>query len=341
MKKKIISILIALGMMTSFAGCKDANKNLNDTSKNDKKVEEKGKEKSSQYPLNIKNYDADGNEYELKIDKKPEKIITTNQTTTELLLTLGLGKNMVGTAYLDNPVLPELKAEYDKIPVLSEKYPSKEVIISKKPDAIVGWSSAFFEKNLGDVKTWNEKGMTTFIQRNTLGKKCTVDNIYKDIEDLGKIFDIENKANEVITSMKKRVEDVQSKIKGKKEAKVLVVEGISENKYYAYGQNSLVNDMVKMAGGVNVETNEKGGEYSAENILNKNPDVIVLIHFETQVKDNKEADALLNNKALKDVNAIKNKKIIYTPLAETYAGGARTINGIERLAKGFYPELFK
>ena len=56
---------------------------------------------------------------------------------------------------------------------------------------------------------------------------------------------------------------------------------------------------------------------------------------------NEEEKALLENPALKNVTAIKENKIIYTPLSETYAGGARTVEGIERIAKGLYPDLLK
>jgi iron complex transport system substrate-binding protein len=44
-----------------------------------------------------------------------------------MMLALGLGKHMLGTAYLDNPILPEYQQAYSQIPVLSQKYPSRKV----------------------------------------------------------------------------------------------------------------------------------------------------------------------------------------------------------------------
>jgi iron complex transport system substrate-binding protein len=192
---------------------------------------------------------------------------------------------------------------------------------------------------LGSVESWNEKNVKTFIQRNSgVAPKRCIENVYKDIEDIGKIFNVEDKANKLIEIMKERISDIEEKVKGKEPVKVLVLEGVGDNKYYSYGKKSLVNNMVEKAGGINLA--DKGGTYSAENIVAKNPDVIILIHYLEQEKDNKEAEALRNNPALKNVNAIRNERIIFTPLSETYAGGIRTINGIERFAKGFYPELF-
>lgn len=343
MKKKILSIILALGLTTSFlAGCGNSSEKENKNAKETTKVEESSKKDESKgnYPVKIKNFDAQKNEFEVTFKQKPTKVITTNQPATEVMLALGLEDSLVGTCYRDNPILPELEEAYKKVPILSERYPSKEVVLSKKPDMLFGWGSAFFDKSLGNVTDWNKKEVNTFIQRNSVLKERTVENEFKDIGEIGKIFNVTEKSDKLISDMKAKIEDIQKKTKtAKSPVKVLVIEGSGDNKYYAYGKNSLVTDMVEKAGGTNIT--DKGGEISLETILEKNPDVIALISFEMQKSDNKEISALLNNKSLQNVNAIKNKKVVDTPLAETYVGGVRVANGIERLAKGFYPELFK
>ena len=334
MKKKNLITLI-LGVSLLFTACSSTTSTI----KEDKSKAEATSSKN--YPVSVTNFNFDKTENKITFDKKPERVISTNQTTTELLLHFGLEDKLVGTAFMDNPILDNLKEKYDKIPVLSEKYPTKEMVIEKNPDFIIGWKSAFSDKVLGSVSSWNEKSVNTFIQRNSgISEKATVENVYKDIEDIGTIFDIKDKTDAYINDMKKSIENIENSIKDvKSKVKVLVIEGSKDNKYYAYGSNTLVSDMVEKAGGKNVV--EKGGTIGPENIVELNPDVIVLIHFEAQVNDNKEKDALLNNPALQSVEAIKDKKILYTPLAETYGGSVRTSKGIENLAKGFYPDLVK
>lgn len=332
--KKITLIFIFI-FCFSLIAC-GAKKNVSENKINDKNSIENVK-----YPISINNYNSDKLEITETFKDTPKRVISTNQTTTEILLELGLGDKMVGTSFLDNTILPSLKEQYDKIPVLADKYPSKEIVLEKNPDFIIGWLSAFTEKNIGTVSSWNEKGVNTFIQRNSgVIKKCNLENIYKDIEDIGKIFDIEEKANTYVTEMKNRINTITEKVnKLNKKKKVLVIEGSGENKYRAYGNNSLAADMVEKAGGINLSL--KSGEIGLENIIEMNPDIVVLIYFEQQVKDNKDAEVLLNNPALQKVNAIKDKKILYTPLAETYAGGVRTVSGIENMSKGFYPDVSK
>ncbi len=293
------------------------------------------------YPVTISTYDQSGKEFQETFESKPKRVISTNQTTTEIMLDLDLQDSLVGTSFMDSPILPRLEDKYKNINVLSETYPSKEAVLALNPDLIMGWKSVFLDKNLGSVESWNEKGVKTFIQRNSgISKEQTLDDVYYDINDIGKIFNIEEKSTKYVDDMKERINNISEKIKSVKEPmKVLVIEGEGENKYRVYGPKTLVSDMVSKAGGTNVA--KESGSVGVENIIEMNPDAIVLIHYLNQNKDNKEEKALLENPALKNVNAIKENKIIYTPLSETYAGGARTVEGIERIAKGLYPDLLK
>ena len=50
------------------------------------------------------------------------------------MLALGLQDRLVGTAYLDDQILPEFAAAYQRIPVLAAKYPSREVLLAARPD---------------------------------------------------------------------------------------------------------------------------------------------------------------------------------------------------------------
>lgn len=334
MKKKRILGLATLGLFVTLAlgGC---GKSIENTSVETFKATENG------YPVTINTYDQNGKEFKETFKEKPKRVVSTNQTTTEIMLDLDLQDYLVGTAFMDSPILPRLEDKYKKMNVLSETYPSKESVLALNPDLIIGWKSVFSDKNLGSVEAWNEKGVNTFIQRNSgIAKEQTLEDVYEDIEDIGTIFNIEDKADKYVDNIEDRIDKITEQTKEVKEPmKVLILEGEGENKYRVYGPKSLVSDMVSKAGGVNIA--KDSGSVGIENIIEMNPDAIVLIHYLMQNKDNKEENSLLENPALRNVTAIKENKIIYTPLAETYAGGVRTVDGIERIAKGLYPNLIK
>ena len=68
----------------------------------------------------------------------PRRAVTLNQHATEVMLSLGLADRMVGTAYMDDTILPELAEAYAGVPVIAEEYPSKEVLLAAQPDFVFG-----------------------------------------------------------------------------------------------------------------------------------------------------------------------------------------------------------
>lgn len=342
--KKLILGAITVSMVMSLSACSGNNATKDKQNKDKVETSSQNVDKQSYYPVTITNYNYAGEKIKVTFDKAPEKVLTTNQTTTELMLDLGLEKYLIGTCYLDNPILDRLADKYKKVPVVSEKYPTKEQVLALKPDLILGWKSVFADKTLGDVKEWQQRKINTFAQRNTVKTvgNFTIENGFKDIDDLGTIFNIKDKTDKYVKDLRDRLQKIEektSKVKDKK--KVLILEAEGKGKYRVYGKNDLVGDMVLKAGAENLA--EKSGSMSVENIVASNPDAIVFVHFGDDKKI-QEADLVkefTENKALANVKAVKNKKIIITGLAETWAGGVRTVDAVERYAKELYPELFK
>src|SRR5689334_24868680 len=59
----------------------------------------------------------------------PKRAFTMNQAATEIMLALGLQDRMVGTAFLDDAVLPEFAAAYNGIGVRAAAYPTREMLL--------------------------------------------------------------------------------------------------------------------------------------------------------------------------------------------------------------------
>ena len=108
------------------------------------------------YPLTIQNGDNT-----LVFDKAPERAVTLNGHVTELMLSLGLAPNMVGTAYLNHPILDSLKAEYDAIPILSDGTgsPSLEVVLATGADFTFGRLNAYRDTAVAPVEKLKELGV--------------------------------------------------------------------------------------------------------------------------------------------------------------------------------------
>lgn len=271
----------------------------------------------------------------------PKRAVTLNQHVTEIMLALGLQDSMVGTAYLDDKILPEFQDAYSKIPVLSDKYPSKEVFMATEPDfAYAGWRSAFTEKSLGTVQELSESGIKTYVQESSTMAAPDLEDVYKDIHTIGRIFNVEAKANAVIGKMKQDIEQITKQIGPiEKPLRVFIYDNGDDKAKTA--ANNYMTKLISMVGGKNIFDDIQQGwtDVSWEEVINRNPEVIVIVDYGDKTVEQKR-DLLLAKKELSNISAIKNKRFIILPLSAA-AEGIRAPYALEMLAKGLYPDKFK
>jgi iron complex transport system substrate-binding protein len=284
-------------------------------------------------PLTITNYHYDLTENVELFDKVPERVISTNGSATELLLSLGIQKRMIGTCYLDNPPMPELLDAYNSIPVLSRQYPTKEQVLGIEPDFIVGWQSAFASRVLGDPSYWNKLGVATFMLRDASALPKSISNIYSDISDLGKIFMADDKANEIISEIEHELEDLKAKsAKRPVKMRALLVEYLPGGRMRAWGDNSTPGQMLLAIGAENVFP--MTGDQNKEGIVKANPDAVIFIYMDSTLADSKslmkdfQTDSILSY-----TNASKAKRLGLVPLSETYCPGVRLVSGLRHMSE--------
>src|SRR5690606_30507889 len=79
----------------------------------------------------------------------PERIVAIKSSAAEMVLALGAGDRLVGTAFLDGPI-PEALAPSLEVPSLADKVPSSEVVLGAEPDLVMaGWESALTAEGAG------------------------------------------------------------------------------------------------------------------------------------------------------------------------------------------------
>lgn len=153
------------------------------------------------------------------------------------MLALGLEDRIVAAAVLDHDVKDEYKEAFSKVNYLEEFTPSKETIIMEKPDFILGWYSLFDDKRLGDIDYWNESGANTYISLNSgVAEERTIENEINDILNLGKIFNLEDKAQAIVDEITLTVNEVSSKVSNEEKQSAMVIE-FYDDEIYTYGSN--------------------------------------------------------------------------------------------------------
>ena len=264
----------------------------------------------------------------------PKRAVSTSQFTTEILLSIGAEKQMIGTAWLDNPILSELKEKYDKIPVLSEKNMSKELFYSVEPDFLTGWDSILDRKNLGPVEELKNNGVRIFIIKSLKSNK--IETVYADILELGKIFNLEKNAKEVVEKMEKELTEIKGTLP------------VEKTKIFAYdsgtilpftiGGSGIPNTLIELAGGKNIFSETSGNfiNGSWEKVLGENPEFILIVDYGSSTAESK-IKFLKEKSPIKDLEAVKNNKFIVVGL-EYLSAGIRMNQGVKKIAIGLHGE---
>ena len=73
---------------------------------------------------------------EVPVTTPPKRVVTIKSTSTEMMLALGLGDRIVGTAFQDGPVPATWAEAAAGLPVLADKVPSQEVVLEAQPDLV-------------------------------------------------------------------------------------------------------------------------------------------------------------------------------------------------------------
>ncbi len=289
------------------------------------------------YPVTITTYDGNGEPIEEVFTEAPKRVVAVYQSAIETLLALGQGDKIVLAAMLDTPVKDEYREQFDKIKY-QEKAPTKEEVLGAEPDFITSWTSYFGEKTLGSAKDWIGKGINTYVQTNSGAlKPNTLQNEYNDIINMGRIFDVEDKALSIVENMKSEIKKAADHVAGKEKVKTAIIEINRDGQYRVYGSDSIGGDIAQQVGAELVA--DKNGTIGKEDLMNLNPDVIFVVYFGNEMTGETEVSKITDDASFKNLEAVKNGRVLPIVLSEVYATGVRTLDGIKTITKGLYPDL--
>lgn len=297
--------------------------------------------KRTEYPLTITTTGPDGQEFTTTYEKAPEKVVAVYQGSIETLLALGLEDRIVAAAGLDNEVPDDMKAAFSGLNYLDEFTPSKETVTMLEPDMIFSWVSLFRDTTLGSPQEWIDKGTNVYINTNT-ATEDSLENEYNDILNIGKIFDVQDRAEALVNEMKNTIETVKEKTAGESDSPSAMVVEFQGDSIANYGAVSEAGDMITQLGGT--LANPDASAVGKEDIISANPDVIFVVYMpytgddpDTVMQEN--LNQILSDEAFASLSAVQNGRVVPIMLSEMYASATRTQDGIETIAQGLYPDI--
>ena len=296
------------------------------------------------YPVTIENFNTQGEPEQQTFTKPPERVVAVWQNSIETLLALGVGDRIIaGNGVPDKKFFrKEYQEQYSKIPYTGLQLLDLETTMMLKPYLIVGWHSTFAPKVIRPTEFWHKRGVNTFIARSSMidGRPRTLENEYKDILDLGKVFDKNERAQQLVGQMQQEVNFAISQTAGyQKRPRALVLEFMGKEPT-VYGEKSLAGNIVKELHGELLA--EKQRAIGLEQVVELDPDVIFIVVTEFNYgREQDMIDRVTQHKALKNLRCVKEGRVLPLPLYAIYSSGVRTYDGIKIIANGLYPDLYK
>ncbi|MFB7915852.1 ABC transporter substrate-binding protein [Streptomyces sp. NPDC056061] len=277
-------------------------------------------------------------------DKPPSRVVTIHQHPAELMLALGLKDRMVGTAFPDSAVLPELRKDFDAIPELARKEPSFESILDVEPDFVYGgYGSAFAENEGRSRKAFADAGIDTYLNREYCDRKkpVTMRDTYEEIRTVGSIFGIPKRADALVADLRGRVDKATAAVGSAPAVPVFVYDSGDKTAFTAGGKG-LGSELIRLAGGRNVfgDLDKVFGDVSWEQVVARKPEVIAIYDYAGTGTVEQKKKFLLSQPALADVPAVRNERFVVLPLTDTLVG-IRSAYAVDGLARGLHPESFR
>jgi iron complex transport system substrate-binding protein len=272
----------------------------------------------------------------------PQRVVTMNQATTELMLELELQDRLVGTAYLDDAILPPLEAAYQKIPVLTPQYPTPDELLAVRPDFVfAAYVSAFSDQGVGPRE---DLGIPSYLApsgcaRPQRGETVSMATLYREIRDIGRIFGVLPRAERLIASYEAELRATQALIGAVANPPTVF--------WYDAGSPPSVgaccgmpNEILRLVGARNVFVDKPGSwtGVSWNEVIARNPDVIVLVDSPWSPASEK-ARRLRRDPSYAAIDAVSHQRFVTIDFSST-TPGIRTVAAVRRLAEALYPERF-
>ena len=279
----------------------------------------------------------DGQQVKQSVDKSPEHAISMSQATTEMMLTLGLESKMAGTAMKEEDIYPPLQAAYDKVKVLSEKWPSYETFMAENPDFATGWEVPFTKRGI-PAERITAKNVPIFVPSSMQKLDANLDTVFEDMQKLGEIFGVKDKADAWVADQKKLLSSVQGKIDKLPQKKVFVYDASDGKPFTAF--KGYTTNILKLIGAENVMENagvdKTWAATSWENVVAADPEYIIIADYSNGVRNDddfqQKVATIKGNPQLANVKAVKENHFVKVKLSEI-TPGVRTVDALVRIAE--------
>ena len=275
----------------------------------------------------------------------PTRAFTMNPAATEIMLALDLHDRMVGTAFLDDAILPEFAEAYQTIAVRTTAYPSRDVLLSTRPDFVYAAYPSALSDEIPGMRELLQSGTDSYLSPSGCEERShssaeSTDLVFEEIRDIARIFGVLPRAEKLISGYRSNLAAIRDRI-GPVTAEPRVFWWDSGMPPSVAGCCGAPNEILRLAGAQNIFPDLRGtwGIVGRDEVITRNPEVIVLVAAASAPADHKR-QWLLDNDMFARIEAVKHRRFVTVSFSDA-TPGIRNIAAVRKLAEALYSDKFK
>lgn len=301
------------------------------------------------YPLTIENCGQT-----VTFEQAPQNAVALRQNSAEIMLMLGLKDRMAATAFWPNQVLPELADPNAQVELLTVEFPTLETVLSKQPDFVAAMLVTLLgaDSKVGKREDFHALDIPTYLSPSACsatevsgdiyGARAdlwSMDQLYKEIEDLSRIFDVADRGEAVIADLRAREAALRDRFEDREDLTFLFwfSSPSPQDDAYLAGGNGPSSYIADLLGGSNaIKAESEWPTLGWEGIMASDPTVIVMAQVDrerwTLDKAENKIAFLQSDPIVSQMEAVQKGRIVVMPGAATNAS-IQTIYGAEEVVE--------
>ncbi len=268
-------------------------------------------------------------------DAVPQRVVATDTSALEVLVALGLQDHVIGYfGGTPDRLQPQHQARAALVERLggSFPYPSLEAVLAPGPDLVFSYgfneSAGLTGQNLRD----SEVHSFSFTEAcPDFSGKVTLEVMFEDVRAVAQIFEVEPRAEELLTSWEQQIADVAAAVPAGEPVRVFYFDSGEEAPFTALS-GSVMSDIISRAGGMNIFSDVSGawGTVDWEAVVEGDPELIIFVDYGFGGPDANRT-FLESNPALSGMSAVVNGQYMSLTFLQSVPG-PQNLDGLIEVA---------
>lgn len=277
---------------------------------------------------------------DLLLPKAPQRALSMDINTTEIMLTLGLAPRMVAIAGVSSrkDVLPSLLPAFDRIPKIDASYPGLDPIVGKKPDFVfAGWQYGFSEASGLTPQRLAKFGIASYALTESCIRiqprsRVSLEDVFTDVETIARIFGEKAQADRLIDGWRQKIAALPKRRAGAEPHRIFLYDS-GESMPFTAGRFAIPQAMIEAAGGQNIFADVKSSwtSVSWESVIARRPEFVIIVDYGDKTAEEKVRFLTAKFKKA-SLDAMERQRFIVLPYAAV-TPGIRTVDTTAILAK--------